>query len=93
MSADMDVTRCLNPGCLVESIGDTMSERCRSWSNAAARSDSFLETIETWQPSLTHCSAIARPMPLLPPVIKTCLPLPNYIVCLKGFEKQVESRS
>jgi len=47
MSADMDVTRCLNPGCLVESFGARVSERSWSWSTAVARSDSFLETIET----------------------------------------------
>lgn len=47
ISADMDVMRCLNPGSLVESFGARVSERCRSWSTAAARSDSFLETIET----------------------------------------------
>ena len=47
ISADMDVMRCLNPGSLAESFGARVSERCRSWSTAAARSDSFLETIET----------------------------------------------
>src|SRR6516225_9623446 len=51
--------------------------------------------MKTWAPSFTNCFAVAKPMPLLPPVMSAILPssLPMFVLRCLAFREPGNSRS